>query len=841
MTAAVAIAPRILIVDDTPANLVALGAVLKSLSTGIVEAATGAQALQAVEREQFAVVVLDVQMPIMDGFETARRIRSLQNGRGVPIVFMTAIYRNEEYAKRAYAGGAADYITKPFDPDVLRARVKAYVDLFRERDEAHRARLDARTRERDDAQRWLFAFECISTTGLEGDGVEPFLRALLAIFLNAAESADSAAILLRERDELRVCASVGAGDEFEANVAVPVGAGFAGKIAESGRPLSVVCDESEPIVGWKASRGIRSIHGVPLVSEGEVIGVAQIASTRSVHFSDAERRLLAATGERAAWVVARHRARERLYDVLHSAPALISVWRGQGHVCEFANDAFRRQHADREVVGKRGSELGITPDLLAVFDRVLQSGETISVAEHAARADFKGEGLLEDRFFDFTVRPLRDGLGRPDAILLFAVDLTSQVLARRALEHSEHQRAQLLELERAARREAELANRSKDEFLATVSHELRTPLNAILGWTTTLRRGVAKDTDRAVAHIERNARAQARIVDDVLDISRIARGKLRLDVVVTDISRALFGAVESVRVAAEAKGVAVAAQIDDDLGTITADADRIQQVVWNLLSNGVKFTPKGGQVRISAWRLEESVAVSVVDTGQGIATDFLRHIFEPFRQADASTTRRHGGVGLGLAIVKELVAAHGGTIRAESGGVGLGASFTMTLPTGLVADVSARGRQREEVRALREGDLARLDDVRVLVVDDEEDSRALMCDLLSGQGAVVELAASAAEALRTLSAKLPDVLISDIAMPETDGYAFIQGLRALPAKLGGAIPAIALTAYARAEDRQLALNSGFQMHLVKPFDPSELVSHVARLAHAPATCAFQPD
>jgi signal transduction histidine kinase/DNA-binding response OmpR family regulator len=825
-------APSILLVDDNASNLIALRAVLEPLEVRLVEARSGAEALQHIEQEQFAVVLLDVQMPEMDGFETAKRARTLPNGRDVPILFLTAIYRDESHARRGYANGGADYITKPFNADVLRARVRGFVDLFRQREEAHHSRFAARTRELDEAQRRLSAFERISTAALETDDPEPFLHTLLTIFLDAADSADTASILLREGDELQVRASIGVSEDVEARTTVRVGADFSGKIAETGRPKFANQEQIKALVRspWLRKRGLRALYGVPLVHDGSVIGVAHIGSTTATAFSGAEESLLTAMAGRAAWVVSRHRARERLYAVLNSAPALISVWRGAEHVCEFANDAYRRQCGGREVIGKRSRDLGVAAELVELYDRVLTNGETVTLDEHATKSDWRGEGGVEERFFNFSLHPLRSEFGQPEAVLSFAVDLTPQVLARRALEQSERQRAQLLELERAARKEAEVANRAKDDFLATVSHELRTPLNAILGWATSLRRGVAKDHDRALGLIERNAHALARIVDDVLDLSRIVSGKLRLEVAFDDISHALFGAVEAVRPAAEAKDVALEVDIDDDLGLVAADGDRIQQIAWNLLSNAVKFTPGGGRVELTASKRGGCIVIRVTDTGQGIAPEFLPHVFEPFRQADASTTRSHGGVGLGLAIVKQLAVAHGGTVTAESAGVDRGATFTLKLPARQVSGFPMARPRRETPSSQRPAVVVGLDDLRVLVVDDKEDSRLLVREVLTAAGATVEMAESAEEAFEAIASFRPHALVVDIAMPKMDGYSFIRALRALSPERGGTIPAMALTAYARADDRESALEAGFQMHVTKPFDPSELAALVAELA-----------
>jgi signal transduction histidine kinase len=543
----------VLVVDDAPANLVALGAVLQPLEVRVVEAHSGAEAVECVARESFAVILLDVQMPEMDGFEVARRLRATANGEELPIIFLTAIHRDEEYARRGYASGGADYVTKPFDPDVLRARVKAFVDLFHQRERLRLQQVGERTRERDDALEKLAA---------------------------------------------------------------------------------------------------------------------------------------------------------------------------------------------------------------------------------------------------------------------------------------------LLESERAARREAELANNAKDEFLATVSHELRTPLNAILGWAIIARRySQSPDVDRALSTIERNARAQMRIIEDVLDVGRMLGGKLSLEISATRVAEAIEGALLAVRPAADSKGVKLSVTIDDGVSVIAADPGRLQQVVWNLLSNAIKFTPSGGSVEVVARQSQSTVFVRVRDDGQGIRPEFLPHLFETFRQGDGSTTRRHGGLGLGLAIVKQLVQAHGGKITAESEGEGKGSSFTIELPVRDARETTSdRAAQVAPVaRPSPPAHGVRLDGVRLLIVDDDEDSRDLIGCILEEQGATVASASSAGEALRLLEEHPPDVLLSDIGMPDINGYALIHRIRGMPAERGGNTPAIALTAYARTVDGERAFTAGFQAHVTKPVDPDNLAAVVAELAGIPGS------
>ena len=377
--------------------------------------------------------------------------------------------------------------------------------------------------------------------------------------------------------------------------------------------------------------------------------------------------------------------------------------------------------------------------------------------------------------------------------------------------------------------DAQEANRAKDQFLATVSHELRTPLTAILGWTRMLRSSQLDDERRrrGLETIERSARAQTQLIEDLLDISRIISGKMRLEPRPIDPVDPIEAAFEAVLPAAEARGVRMTRTLASNAGPIVADPDRLQQVVWNLLSNAVKFTPRGGSVKIVLRRDESSAEVTVSDTGQGINPGFLRHVFELFRQADAEFTRKHGGLGIGLAITRHLVELHGGTISVHSEGEGRGATFTVRLPLGPLRpaqDLPEAARASDGMRCPVE-----LAGLRVLIVDDEPDVRELLIAVLEGCRAEVFAASNAQDALALLQQQRPEVLISDIGMPGEDGYALIRQVRALPPEAGGKIPALALTAYARMEDRTRALLAGFQMHVPKPLDPTELVVVLANL------------
>ena len=460
------------------------------------------------------------------------------------------------------------------------------------------------------------------------------------------------------------------------------------------------------------------------------------------------------------------------------------------------------------------------------------SAPLLDLAENARavqRSDFSVRAVPRGRdevgVLVATFNDMLDGLQRRDAALR---------AAREELERRVEERTGLL-------REAEEANRVKDQFLATLSHELRTPLNAIVGWTALLMKGQLDEatTAKAITIVDRNARAQTKLIEDVLDVSRIVSGKLRLSARAVDLSAVARAAAESVAHAAGAKKIRVSLHLDPGAGRVSGDPDRLQQVVWNLLSNAIKFTPAGGMVTLSVERTDTHIAIVVSDNGAGIDPAFLPHVFERFRQADASTTRSHGGLGLGLAIVRHLVEMHGGTVKVESGGLGRGSTFTVALP--VAADVTPLLPERSSSRS-DDAYAPDLHGLYVLVVDDEVDGRAFVETALAGHGAEVKGVGSAEEAIRALEAgaeRLPDAIVCDIEMPGRDGLDLIRQIRALPSATGR-IPATALTAHVRPEDRVKSLVAGFQAHLGKPIDPLELASVVESLARAGASARTGP-
>jgi PAS domain S-box-containing protein len=437
------------------------------------------------------------------------------------------------------------------------------------------------------------------------------------------------------------------------------------------------------------------------------------------------------------------------------------------------------------------------------------------------------------KWWESVISPTLDVRGKPERLVVISRDITEQ-------KRFEEEHRQLLAREQSAREQAENANRLKDEFLATVSHELRAPLNAIQGWVKLLREGKLQpdEATRALETIERSARAQNRIISDLLDVSRIITGKLRLNIRSVNPALVVEAAVETVRPAAEAKSIRLEMMLDDGAGPVSGDSDRLQQIVWNLLSNAIKFTPKHGRVQVRLERANSGIEIIVSDTGVGIKPEFLPYVFDRFRQADGSTTRSQGGLGLGLAIVRHLVEMHGGSVRAESSGVGEGSTFIISLPLMIVHGGAIDTARLHPAAAGGEASIdcpPRLDDLRVLVVDDDADARELVRTILCQSGALVKTAGTADEALAILSARRrrdawqPDLLISDIEMPEADGYMLIRKLRVIEAQRGGKIPAVALTAYTRVEDRLRSLSAGFHMHLGKPVEAMELLTVVASL------------
>ncbi|MEG5034216.1 response regulator [Microcoleus sp. AT3-A2] len=653
---------NVLLVDDRPENLVALEAILNSPSYHLVQANSGAEALRCLLNEDFAVILLDVQMPGMDGFETATLIRSRDRSRSTPIIFITAFSSNDTHVFKGYSLGAVDYLFKPLEPEILTSKVGVFVELFQKTVEVKQQATQ------------------LAAVNSELSKSEERFRTLCA------------------------CSPLGI---YVADV--------------EGR-CTYINPRCQAICGLTLEESLAEIW------------------QREVHPEDRERVV-------ADWL----------------------AWIKEGN--EYSNE-FR-----------------------------LAGSETV-------------------RWINVQSSPMFSDLGK----LIGHVGTVRDVTDRK---QAEEERGRLIR-EQVARQEAERANQMKDEFLAILSHELRTPLNAILGWSRLLRtKTFDQDTiEKALETIERNAKSQSQLIEDILDVSRILRGKLNLNKHPIRLESAIKLAIDSLQPLTEEKSIVIELTCSPNVGEVIGDFDRLQQIVWNLLSNAIKFSPQEGKVQVRLESVGDEAQIEIIDSGIGIAPDFLPYVFDRFRQADSSTTRSYGGLGLGLAIVRHLVEQHGGKVQAENN-PGVGAKFTVVLPlaqrNALAAD-DDWSHLNDQAQTL-----PTLANLQLLVVDDDDDTREFLIALLEDEGAIVRSAASVAGALAALESYLPDLLLSDIGMPEADGYELIGRVREMERLRGGKMPAIALTAYAREEERQQALEAGFQMHLSKPVDINKLIAAIANL------------
>jgi len=561
-----------------------------------------------------------------------------------------------------------------------------------------------------------------------------------------------------------------------------------------------------------ASGTITALYG----SSGELLGFAKIAR------DDTERKRI----EEAL------RISEAQYRIVAetASDAIISI--DENSTVLFVNTAAERifGHTTSEMLGR--SLTMLMPEYLrevhrAGFHRYMATGVRHLNWDHVEVTGLRGDGQ------EFPVELSFGEFNGPEGRIF--IGIARDISERK---RSEAEREQLLENEKEARHQAEEANRSKDTFLATVSHELRTPLNAILGWANILRNSAADPSlaDRALATIERNAKAQAQLIDDLLDMSRIITGQMRLNFKALSVSETIRSALNAVAPDAVARSIHILTNFGAENDTVFGDASRLQQVVWNLLSNAIKFTPEGGTIDVSTSEDGAHLVVSVRDSGIGIDPEFLPYVFDRFSQADAVTTRRHGGLGLGLSIVRQLVELHGGKVSAESEGENLGSAFTVTLP---LAKVEGGREADSDVETPSsavsdQGFVSDLGGVHVLVVEDEADSRELIGVILEKHGSTVTAVSSAEEALAALRDSVPDIIVSDIGMPGVDGYSLIRSIRELPDHTKARIPAVALTAYASAVDKEQAISSGFDAHVAKPVEPLDLARVVSALANGSA-------
>jgi PAS domain S-box-containing protein len=640
----------ILLVDDRPANLLALEAILDSLDQHLVRATSGEEALEKLQEQEFAVILMDVRMPGMDGLRTAEVISQRESAARVPIIFLTAVPIANADVVSGYARGAVDFLLKPFDPEILRSKVSVFVDLYQKEQMIRRQAGLLRQRDRE-------AFE--------------------------------------RRSELRF------------------------------RSLM----DALPQCVWVARADLTFYYW----------------NKRAVDY----------IGMPASVAV----SAERLFEFVH-------------------------------------------PDDLATINSEWQVATGLQrPAEVQVRLRRQADGAY--RWFLMRGVPQHDEAGKVTGWIVAATDIDT-----------EHQ----------ALEEAEDASRMKEEFLATVSHELRNPLNAMVGWVHLLRTGnldPAKSS-KALETIERNVHLQTALIDDILDVSRIIRGKINLTFSTVRMSAVVEAALAAMRPTADAKGVALEYEMAAESDEVSGDADRLQQIVWNLLSNAIKFTPRDGLVVVRLEQHGHELTLSVRDTGQGVSPEFLPRVFERFSQAESGSTRTHGGLGLGLAIVRHLVELHAGTVEATSAGRGQGATFSVHLPL-----LESKTKTADDNRNQTAGQPMKLAGVSILVVDDEFDSREVLAEILRQYGAQTRTAGSASEALSEIDRATPQVLLSDIGMPMVDGYELIRQIRQ---RIGEReMIAVALTGLGSGKDKERALADGFQQCIVKPVVPDKLVDAIERL------------
>jgi PAS domain S-box-containing protein len=868
---------NILIVDDRAENLLALEAILGDLDENLVMVRSGMEALKCILHQEFALILLDVKMPVMDGFETAVLIRERERSRHTPIIFLTAVSTSETHMFKGYSIGAVDYILKPFVPEILKSKVHVFVDLYRKTEEVKRqAKLLRQTNKELDQinKEILILYKEIETKNAELQIERDFISAVL-------ETAGSLVVILDREGRIvrfnRACEQItgytidevrgkALWDLFLVSDEVKAGkASFervrAGELRTESEIHWRSKDGSLRMIAWTNTGLVGNDGSVDyIIGTGLDLTERKRAEEERLQFiREQAARVEAESAEQRATFLAEASGvlsssleyETTLARVTHLAVQALADWCA---IYLFKEDRslsrIEMAHADpamADVIRELDCFFPDTDSPDNPLFRALRGGERLLYKDVSgqflssmARNEEHLECLRKLNLQSIIIVPIVARERILGAIQLATAKSTGPFGQTELNLATDLARRVALAIDNARLyREAQEANRAKDEFLATVSHELRTPLNAMLGWARMLRAGKldASTSARALETIERNAKIQAQLIEDILDVSRIITGKLRIELNPIQITSVIEAAIDVVRPVAEAKSVELVSSYDPGTGIVFGDASRLQQVFWNLLANAIKFTPKGGRVDLRMRQLDPQVEITVSDTGKGISTDFLPFVFERFRQADGSITRSHGGLGLGLAIVRHLVEIHGGTVEAESGGEGQGATFRVTLPLGnsRIGSNPEQSSHGEQIFSKTDApfdseNTPRLDGIRVLVVDDEVDTLDMIVTLIEERGAVAKGVASAAAALEELERRAPDVLVSDIGLPGEDGYALIRKVRLLEAERGGHVPAVALTAYAGEEMSARARLAGFQMHIPKPVEPAELIATVASLA-----------
>ncbi len=740
----------VLLVDDRSENLLAMESILADLGQNLVRANSAREALRYLLVNDVALILLDVQMPLVSGFELAELIRERERTQHTPIIFISATSKEEQYIFKGYSLGAVDYMTKPFDAEILKSKVRFFTRLYLQHQEIRR---QAALLEQTNAQ--------LDTLNCE---LEDRVRRR-TLQLEKANVELEKEIAVRNVSEARLATE-------HAITVVLAGA----KDMESATPaiLRAFCEHL-----------IADFCALWLLNDDNELTCAHIETAdniESIEFFLAECRRL-------------------------------SLPRGKG----LPGQAWQKNTTVWIPSTARGANFPRAKYAAAVgLNSAVAFPINIGAEFYGVIEFFTRRTLSEDQQMINMLRAVGSEIG--------------QFAERKRVEA---ERENLLRREKMLREQAEKANRLKDEFLATVSHELRTPLNAILGWSKILSRGDLDSETQASAWdaIYRNARSQAQLIEDLLDTSRLITGNLRLNLTSTPTIPLIEAAIDVVRPNAEAKGITLLTSYDTDIDAIVCDTQRLQQILLNLLTNAIKFTPGGGSVTVSLTHDESAVKIVIKDTGIGISPEFLPFVFDQFRQADSSSTRRHDGLGLGLAIVRRLAELHGGTVIVASEGQGKGSAFTVELPVLSASAPLAEQLEAERVAEAKEAPAlgSELNGLCVLLVDDDTDTCEMLTFALNLLGADTRSSTSVSDAFISLAERLPDVLLADINMPGEDGYSLIAKLRALSPEEGANIPAIAITAMARPEDGEKVIMAGFQAHLPKPIDIEELSAAIAKL------------
>lgn len=802
---------RILIVDDEPSNLLALEAILEPLGQVVVRATSGKDALKHALKEDFALILMDVQMPDMDGFEAAELFRARARTRDVPIIFLTAISKDQKFIARGYDVGAVDYLFKPYEPEILRSKVQVFVEL---------ARKNEIIQQQHDALRLMSERE-LAEVRRRGEQRYSDLAESIPQLVWTTDAAGRLEYGNRRWQELTRGESDFAAaidpDDFPRflegwNGALAKGVEWEAEIRFGARVHLVRVqpqrDEAGTITGWI---GTSTDIDDRVVAEGALRMLADASRRLGASLEDPTREIEAVV--RSALPMLGDLAR---VDLEGRAPIRASA--GGTAVTLLEDPRFELGPSTVTYSGRAEIHRDVTAELAETLSG--RGAENLRFLSELGVSAYVCMPLSSRGKTVGTISLVRNEGSAPysEAEITVVEDLARRIAAA-------FDNARLHEMSERRREELEEASRSKDVFLATLSHELRTPLNAIVGWTDMMRNGqlVGGELGRAIETIDRNAHALNHLVADLLDVSRIVTGTLKLDSKLVGVASIVEAAIEASRPQCANKRVVLDVSLER-VGCVKGDAGRLRQVFDNLLSNALKFTPTGGTVAVRVTRHEDRAKVTITDTGEGITADFLPHVFERFRQAEDAKAR---GLGLGLAIVKHLIDEHGGIVNAASEGQGKGATFVVELPIAAEEAMGEDDGPRPSLGATATPELA---GVHALVVEDDPDGNELITTILERYGARVTSVGTAAAALDALDAERPDIIVSDIGLPDTDGIELIKNVRSR--EVAKSLPAIALTAYASRQDAAKAIAAGFDAHVAKPVQPGTLGNVVARLMRA---------